>query len=595
MTSASSAGTTASPEATSYVKRQTTASSAGTTTSKLTAPQLPTSIDGDGRYVMSLLNGFCHDTADLVNRANHIEETAPTDINNFRVTFDRQGVLWQWDSVPTAIYYELSSGGTLFARTTDTSLRIAPPSFSGAVTLTAQLAGSAAITKTLSYTKPRPKKPTNVTLSRTEGGTVIAYDSVPGDCIGAQLTIDGYTIRTSENSCLYRYDDRLTTITVAYYDSFGTGDALTISASVPPVTGFFAEQNGDWLDLTWNALGVLGAHYVIKVAHRSPDWNGAMTLAETADTHVRLRYPQAGHVFFLIKAFDTYGNASTTATWTSIDRIADHRKNVIITLDQNETHYSGTKTNLYYDAVSDGLRLNDGSRRGEYLLAVHLPEVYRARNWLEAKLIGVTDDRLCWDDASFVWESEDGANTLWNGTSGDLGGATLLKEIAEASTPTEGETVWTMDGTLLATTDDHAPTEAQHASAFRTARWNQGLSVTPLTRLAYQVDSLETFALVFHLTADTLPADCEIVSLASDDGTLTLRYDSGAFILIGTDGIAVRLPYTTEVRDFLAIGIEQTTTERTLRLASLAHETDRKQTATAPPIGAITTIAWYPR
>lgn len=571
-----------------------TAERSAATADKLTAPQLPASIDGDGRYVMSLLSDFCHDTADLVNRANNIDTAIPHDIDDFRVTFDRQGVLWQWTSVPTALYYELTAGSALLARTSETSLRIAPPSFSGAVTLTAQLTGGTAITTSLSYTKPRPKRPTNVTLSRTESGTIITYDSIPGDCIGAQLTIDGYTVRTSENSFLHRHDGRLTTIAVAYYDSFGTGDALTICADVAPVTGFFAEQNGDWLDLTWNAHPLLGTHYVIKVAHREPDWNGAMTLAETKDTHIRLRYPQAGHAFFLIKAFDAYGNASTSATWTSLDRIADHRKNVIITLDQSETYYSGTKTNLYYDTAANGLRLADGSRRGEYLIAVHLPETYRARSWLEAKLIGVTDDRLSWDDAAFTWESEDASATVWNGTNGDLGSAMLTKEIAEAALPTEDETVWTMDGTLTSAKDD-APTEAQHADTFCPARWNRGLSISPITRLAYSVDSLDTFSLVFHLTTDAPPADCEIVSLAGDNAALTLRYTNGAFTLIGTDNITVRLPYTTEARDFLALGIEQTATARTLRLASLTHKTDRKQTAAAPPCMSLTTIAWYPR
>ncbi|MBQ5587895.1 MAG: hypothetical protein IIU73_04695 [Selenomonadales bacterium] len=577
--------------------KQVTATYTGTQTTatdKLTAPRLPTTIDGDGRYVMSLLSDFCQDTATLVNRANNIDTTAPTDIADFRVTFDRHGVLWQWASVPTALCYELTAGTTLLARTTETTARIAPPSFSGSVALTAHLADGTTITATLSYTKPRPKKPTNVTLSRTEGGTVIAYDSVPTDCIGAQLTIDGYTARTSENSYFYRHDSRLTDIAVAYYDSFGAGDALIISATVPPVTGFFAEQNGDWLDLTWHAASLIGARYIVKVAYREPDWNGAVTLTETADTHVRLRYPQAGRAYFLIKAFDTYGNASTEATWTTIDRIADHRKNVIITLDQADTHYGGTKTNLYYDAIANGLKLADGNRRGEYLIAVHLPEVYRARSWLEAKLIGVTDDRLCWDDAPFSWESEDASTTVWNGTSGDLIGATLTKEIAEASLPAEGETVWTMDGTLSSSADI-APTEAQHADTFLSARWNQGLLLSPITRLAYETDATATFGMVFHLTTDTQPPDCEIVSLRGADGTLTLRYDNGAFTLIGTDDIAVRLPYTTATRDFLALGIEQTATARTLRLASLAQQTDRKQTTDAPPCMTMTTIAWYPR
>ncbi len=589
MTSASSASKRAAANTSSADNTTANTSSAD----KLTAPIFPTTIDGDGRYVMSLLTDFCNSATDLINLASTVDDAVPTDIKNFRVTFDRQGILWQWDSVPTAIRYDLSAGSTRLFSTIETSARIAPPTFSGTVTLTALLSDGTTITSALSYTKPRPKKPTNVTLTRIEGGTVIAYDSVPADCIGAQLTIDNHTACTSENSYFHRHDDRLTNITIAYYDSFGTGDAETLSATVAPVTGFFAEQNGDWLDLSWNSIPLIGARYVIKVAHRTPDWDGALTIAETTDTHTRLRYPQAGRAFFLIKAFDTYGNSSTEAAWTSLDRIADHRKNVIITLDQNETHYSGTKTNIYYDATANGLRLADGNRRGEYLIAVHLPKVYRARNWLEAKLIGITDDRLCWDDATFAWESEDGAHTLWNGSDGDLGGATLLKEIAEARPPTESETIWTMDGTLTSS-DDFAPTESQHANTFLPARWNQGLALTPLTRLTYPANDLATFTLAFHLSCDTPPADCEIVSLTGDDGALSLRYTDGAFTLIGTDGITVRLPYTTVTGDHLAIAIEQSPDKRTIRLASLAQQTDRINTTTAPPCMNATAIVWYP-
>lgn len=563
-----------------------------TASDTLTAPQLPTTIDGDGRYVMSLLSDFCTATADHVNRMTDTD-SASRDIRDFRVSFDRQGTLWQWQSVPTATYYELMTTASLLARTTDTACRIAPPTFSATVTLTAYLADGTTLAATLSYTKPRPKKPTNVTLSRTAEGTVIAYDAIPDDCIGAQLTIDGHTVRTSENSYHHRHDARLTNIAVAYYDSFGTGDSETVTTIVPTVTGFFAEQNGDWLDLTWNGISLYGAHYTIKVAHREPDWDSAMTLAETKDTHIRLRYPQAGHAYFLIKAFDTYGNASTEAAWTSLDRIADHRKNVIITLDQNETHYSGTKTNVYYDATANGLRLADGSRRGEYLFAVHLPKTYRARSWLEAKLIGVTDDRLSWDDAAFTWESEDATCTLWNGANGDLGGATLTKEIAEESAPTEGETVWTMDGTLTSS-NGIAPTEAQHADTFGAARWNQGLLLSPITRLAYPTDGLTAFGLAFHLVCTTAPPTCEIVSLCGADGRLTLRYDGSSFALIGTDNVTVRIPYTTEARDYLTIGIEQTETARTLRLASLAQKTDRKSTTAMPPCMSATAIVWYP-
>lgn len=563
----------------------------------LAAPLLPTTIDGDGRYVMSLLNDFCTEVADEVNRANGLDTDPKTAvIDNFFVSFDREGILWRWDALEGAAYYELTAGPALLTHTTDTVSRIAPPSFSGTVTLSAYLADGSVIRKALDYTKPRPLAPTNVTLSRTTDGTLITYDSIPSDCIGAQITAGGKTYRTTESTYLFPHTEsaRLGEITVSYYDCFGTGESTVIVSDVAAVTGFFAEQNGEWLDLFWDSLPIYGARYVVKVAYRSPDWDSALTLTTVQTTHARLRFPQSGAAYFLIKAFDAYGNTSADAAWTTLDRASDYRRNVIVTLDQSSSAYNGTKTNLYYDAVADGLRLGDGSRRGEYLFAVHLPEAYRARNWLESKIIGVTDDTLCWDDSTFNWTSEDAEATVWNGACGDIGGAILTHQIAEATEPSEGETVWTMDTTLLST-DDAAPTEAQQADTFLPARWANGLSLTPLTRLTYDIDECRTFGLVFHLAADSSLADCEIVSLFGADGALTLRFTQGTFRLCGSDGEVVSLPYRTDERDYLAVGIEQTDKTRTLRLSSLAQKISLMQQADAEPCAYLTSVSWYPR
>ena len=563
---------------------------------RLTAPHLPAAIGGDGRYVMSLLTDFCTEVTDEVNRLGNAltSEAIPTDIDSFFVTFDREGVLWEWNSVPTATHYELTAGTLLLERTELTTSRAAPPTYSGSVTLTAYLADGTRLARTLDYTKPRPHAPTNVTLSRTSLGIRVSYDEIPPDCIGAQITAGGQTYRTTQTDCLLKTaDERLGTISLAYYDSFGIGAVTAVTTEVPVVTGFFAEQNGEWLDLTWDSIPIADLRYTVKIAHRTPDWDSAAPLITVRADRARLRYPQAGTATFLIKAFDPYGNASPTAARTTLDRAADYRRNVLVTLDQAETAYSGTKTGLYYDASANGLRLDDGKRRGEYLFSVHLPQVYRARSWLEAKLIGVTATSLAWDDSAFDWTSEDAVTTVWNGACGDLGGAAVQTEIAEAAAPREGETIWTMDGTLLPN-DLTAPPHAQHADTFATARWNSGLVLTPLTRLTCPAEVGHTFGLVFHLITDAAPAPAEIVTLRGTDGSLTLRYTDGAFCLIGTDGICLRVPYTTAGRDFLAIGIGQTATHRMLRIASLEQHTERTDTIPAAPCTAVTALSWHP-
>lgn len=572
-----------------------TATTAASTATTVTAPPLPATIDGDGRYVMSLLTDFCTDITDEVNRLNgSTSDAIPPAIDNFFVSFDREGVLWEWDSIPTALYYDLTAGTALLERTTATASRAAPPTFSGTVTLTAHLADSSRVTATLDYTKPRPHAPTHVTLSRTSLGTLISYDDIPPDCIGAQITAGGQTIRSLQSSCLIPHDvsTRLGRISAAYYDSFGIGETVTVSTELAAVTGFFAEQNGEWLDLAWDSLPAADLRYTIKIAYRTPDWDSAAELITVRSDRARLRHPQASSAYLLIKALDPYGNTSPKAAWTRLERAADYRRNVILTLDQSETVYRGTKTGLYYDGAANGLRLDDAKRRGEYLFSVHLPQVYRARNWLEAKLIGVTDDTLAWDDSTFDWTSEDSARTVWNGACGDISGAVLATEIAEAAEPQQGETIWTMD-TLLTASDGTAPAAQQHADTFAPARWNQGLLLTPLTRLAYPLPPTDTFSLVFHLTTDD-PAPAEILTLRGDSGSLTLRYTGKEFLLIGADTARITIPYTAAGRDYLAVGIGQSAETRTLRLSSLQQHTDRTESIPAAPCMTVTELLWHP-
>lgn len=564
-----------------------------TDTRSLTAPQLPTTIAGDGRYVMSLLNDFCRTVTDTLTQVEEqITASTPSTIDNFFITFDRKGTLWQWDSVSGAQYYELHCQNTLLERTTQATSRIAPTSYAGTATLTAVLPDRT-ISETLSYTKPRPSAPQYLNTTRTDTTLDIDYPPIPNDCIGIELVIDGQTYRTTQDRLSLPLSQTATHLTAAYYDNFGTGDICTRSNTTNNVTRFFAEQNGEWTDFFWDTVPGPNVTYLIKTSFTEPDWNSATTLLSTAQNHARIRFPQQGKVYFLIKAINNAGCYSPHATCATLDRAADQARNTILTADASAFYYNHSKTNLYYDAIANGLRLTDNTRRGEYILPIHLPTTYRARNWLEYKLIGVTDDTLIWDDSDFDWTSEDSTATIWNGASGDLSEAILTKEIAENLPPSADETTWTMANTLLSA-GGVAPTQAQHADTFEPARWDHGLRLTPLTRLTYPADNLTHFTLIFHLTADPTISSCEIVTLCGTDGALTLRYHNRQFHLTATDSQTLTLDYHPTTYDQLTIGICQTSTTRTLRLNSLAQNTDLITTATTPPCTTITAISYHP-
>lgn len=59
----------------------------------------------------------------------------------------------------------------------------------------------------------------------------------------------------------------------------------------------------------------------------------------------------------MIKAVDDHGNYSQDATWYLMTADKEINKNVIIDYNQLDVGYSGIKTNMYYNAQMQGLRL----------------------------------------------------------------------------------------------------------------------------------------------------------------------------------------------------------------------------------------------
>ena len=86
-------------------------------------PELPTTVKGDGRYVLSLLRKYLKSVNEQVNIANgftqdDIEENKKGDFprpKNFTLTFDRMGGVLNWDAVDDdkLAYYELRTNDAI--------------------------------------------------------------------------------------------------------------------------------------------------------------------------------------------------------------------------------------------------------------------------------------------------------------------------------------------------------------------------------------------------------------------------------------------------------------------------------------------------
>ena len=119
---------------------------------KITLPELPVTVQGDGRYLMSLLKPFLEETAKQVNLANGFEqediedkpEGAVQTPRNFRLTFTRLGGEFTWDhiyDIENLAFYELRTDTAvgeedgLLERTVNSSSTIMPVTAVGHVYL----------------------------------------------------------------------------------------------------------------------------------------------------------------------------------------------------------------------------------------------------------------------------------------------------------------------------------------------------------------------------------------------------------------------------------------------------------------------------
>ena len=168
----------------------------------LEAPKLPNHIQGDGRYLMSLLKSFLEQTAEQVNLANGFsaEEINPEaggypTPRDFFLTFTRLGGELSWShlfDVSELAYYELRSnqdiGQTngLLERTLDNASDKLPTNYVDTIYLYAvNREGVYSNPAIINYSKPRPDAPKDITVTKTSEGALITFLEIPSNCIGA--------------------------------------------------------------------------------------------------------------------------------------------------------------------------------------------------------------------------------------------------------------------------------------------------------------------------------------------------------------------------------------------------------------------------
>ena len=574
----------------------------------LHAPKLPTAIQGDGRYLLSLLRDFLAQQTTQINAANSFtaddveadKEGKVLAPRNFRLTFSRLGGLLQWDhslSPKELSCYEIRTNKNvgseigLLERTTRSDSESLPSTYSARIFLFAiDRMGQVSHPAEIQFTKARPTKPRDLTMTKTQEGTLITFLEIPLDCIGAYIYVNDVRYESVDNLFLYTGGAVIERLRVAYYDQYGEGESEIIYCTMPDVENFLVERNGPQLDFYWDPLPIYNVRYEVKVGV-TPEWDKALTIFVTKLNKHRYVYPNTGRYYMLVKAIDEHDNYSKNAAYFLLTNEMDIHKNVIIRLDEEKTGYNGTKINLYYDKAREALLLEKDALRGEYLINVKLPQKYRARNWLEASVIGETNNDYLFDDLDFEWDSEDASNTMWNGTVGDLRGVEVVHEIAryDASETDPFIAVIGLDGDLTA---KGAVPAVQSNVKYAPSRWTQGLRLSWNSSVVYQQIKIPAqFSMMFWMRLrDGLP-DTQILMLKGQKN-LSLSYDRrvNEFHLTGGDGVSIRVKLSFRPNDCIAVGIVQEASLRRLFLYSLAGDVCEEGAAAATPIQGLNTL-----
>lgn len=583
----------------------------------LRLPNLPKSIQGDGRYLMSLLRQSLEDIALQVNIANGFsaEEINPEQggyptPRNFFLSFTRLGGTLSWshlNDISELAYYETRTDTNvgvaygLLDRTTENTSDNLPVSYSGTIYLYAiSKDGTASNPSTLNYTKARPDAPTDIALTTTNEGTLVTFLTIPTDCIGATIYVDGAAYSSVDNIFLLKQErTTIRKVEIAYFDQFGEGERGVLYVTLPDVTGLLVERNGSELDFYWDAINVYGVSYVVR-AGREPDWSLGLELFTTkTNDKNRFIYPNVGEYYVMVKVVDGHGNYSKNAAYYFLSNTEDIYRNVILEFDQNEVLYSGNKLNVYYDPTLGGVTLERDAFYGEYIFQAHLPQRYRARNWLEYEPIMTSDSTAEWDDLNLPWDELE--HMAWGGELGDLENVSFKQQIAYPKDDDSNALVNSELNGSLNTSGGDEPLESRHADDFQSGRWGDGLYISQLTRLSYSVGSLpKEFSFSFCLKVKNDFSDTVIAVIADDDGNkLEIGYEAYEDRFYVRDSAGGELWLATafdKERDWLTFAISQNLEERTLFIHSYSKSTSGSSAEKLEPIsfGETTILYCYP-
>jgi len=374
----------------------------------------------------------------------------------------------------------------------------------------------------------------------------------------------------------------------------------------PPVTGFQGFPQGASINFEWNPVIAdnFGNPLLVSYEVRAGvTWESSQTVIRTGATSKTILFPRklAEEVTFHIKSISQAGVFSDDAAFFTVGQAPEINRNEILVKDIQAAGWIGIKNNM--EVVSDNLLLAEVSPGvaalyGEYAESIDLGLSWRARNWLETRMILFEDSPLQWQDANFAWNDPQ-AITPWLPTA-DTDNATFEAWLAEEnfdSEPPELNEGWTLDDTLVGYRLFTPAVESLNVT-FEDARYRQGLKVNQNTRVAWDFLFPNTMTFFITLKYAVVPTNDVVYwrAVSAVPGEfLEIGFENATGLTYCRDHLGNKLTIDTRItlNNFAIIAVAQDADNRAFYIYETETDTVLSDTAAFSDITDLNNLAMH--
>ncbi len=345
--------------------------------------------------------------------------------------------------------------------------------------------------------------------------------------------------------------------------------SVTVTAGVPNgVTGFIATAQEDHVRFDWDTVPGIDIIYEIRFGVTWAD--GQPIFRNKGDTATVL-CPGVGLTTFWIKAFSPLGRSSVTEAFSTIPLVLFPDVNIVKDTDEALTNYAGTRITMELGPTDDDLVLQkiDGVpvTEGEYFFNVDLLQSFRARSWIEFKLLSYTEGQLTWASAGFNWLSGE-ADSSWL-TTVDADGVEITPLISIDDGVLDADIIeaFTMNDTLLSVTSKSPVVDVN--TSFLSARIGKGVLIAGNTKLEYDIVIPSEFTVQFRfIPTDDLSEQSHFMILQKIAGNVRLSIGldrslvQPVFFAVDDAGNRIEIDANfSTVKDFVVVILTQNATQ----------------------------------